>query len=124
MDKYVIYTMGNEKMNEAVLVVLLGKGYGEKGWAADAYLFFIDQNNFDFLFADDPQWIKIPGIKSRNYKEITFKQLCELPPVHDEVEDIAKELVAYIKRQTWWEDFAPERFCDVWERMKPKLGLT
>ena len=125
MDKYIIYTMGIKEINKAIVKVLLEKGYEPENPQQSVYLKaetiginFLSRNGITFgtkhSIRNDVEW-----------KEITFRELMELPPVHDELEELAKKLVDVIQKDTEWGEgrIQESEYCKLWERMKPKLGL-
>lgn len=126
-EKYIIYTMGNEKINEEVQEILFEKGYR---WFSDS-----DNDNekkyelgpWEVLWINDDHFLSHSDQKyadrektSRGLKELTFRQLCELPPAYDELDEIAEKLVKFIK-DNWAIDKIS--FCDLWDKMKPLLGV-
>jgi hypothetical protein len=131
MDKYIIYTH-NKCMNKAVREVLLEKKYRLGGWGDDAWVIYLEENGY---FEYDHELSRSKRSHLKNYKELSFRQLCELPPVHDEVEELAEAIYNSIIKHLsesnpdFNEPDGPNRvipkqdWCAVWERIKPKLGL-
>lgn len=142
MDKYIIYTMGVKEINEAVQKILFEKGYKWGSGMQDTL------NRADFLTLNGE--IIIYGINEcpispHGYKELTFRELMELPPVlvHDEEEELAERIVGFIENCTIpqrktrletqigfkdgilsFKDWTKKQdWCAIWEKMKPKLGL-
>ena len=135
MDKYIIYTMGVPEINEAVQKVLFDKGYTWNNGSTQIYDgpiphgLTINYGNKVGVFVSLDR-----GDMAKGYKEITFRELMELPPVHDEEEELAEKIVAslyeiskeyresqeYIGFDKWVKQ---QNWCKVQEKVKKKLGL-
>ena len=97
MDKYIIYTMGVPEINEAVQKVLFEKGYGWQGDASskpnhlNAHHITINlYDKYRITYGATPTLME----EATKGKEITFRELMELPPVHDELEELAEKVVS------------------------------
>ena len=125
-EKMIIFTMGIKEINEAVQKVLFEKGYE---WA-DGGVDFRHQEGAGVAtgFYDTKPFKHIVTVREpmnehwKDHKEITFRELCELPPVHDELEELADEIVETIRAHGFGNE-SEAFFCKVWERLKLKLGL-
>ena len=133
-EKMIIFTMGIKEINEAVQKVLFEKGYK---WYATGESFTDITNGYGMVldFFEKPRGniCEIDETIHRtreNYKEITFRELCELPPVHDEEERLASFLYEKITDywgantqcmfETWKKN---QNWCKVREKVEKKLGL-
>lgn len=122
-EKMIIYTMGIKKLNEAVQKVLFEKGYEmEYGYrevpSTSRFVFLHDkhENEFNWGYAEDWE-------RKSQFKEITFRELCELPPVHDELEELADELIHRIKAYQKEYNISDGDLCEVRKKVEKKLGL-
>lgn len=133
MDKYIIYTMRIPEINEAAQKELERKGGYVWGGTKEPM-------NFRYPYA---LYIAIEGnvvwqgVVEEEYKEINFRQLCELSPVYDENKSIADSIFTLIKNSSLeleypktvrsahhLTDWAKEiNWCKVWEHLKEKLGV-
>ena len=112
--------MGIKEINGAVQKVLLDKEYKwSKGnaplpsrWVEAEYLVIEGKNVFWSIDCD-----------KNNYREITFRELCELPPVHDELEELADELIHRIKAYQKEYNISDGDLCEVRKKVEKKLGL-
>ena len=130
-EKYIIYTMGNKEINKAVQKVLFDKGYS---WLSSGFItkhtrigiginFFDDRPSGHLVNINDPS-----DAAWKNFKEITFRELCELPDVDDKYEELAnhldKEIRKYLRSlEGTFPTTDSVDWCKVWEKLKPKLGL-
>ena len=136
-EKYVFYTMGNEEINEAVREILLKKGYEKGGWGQDAHVIYIYmQPHWGYTVPSFEYDTEIYSSTLDKFKEITFRELCELPDVHDELEELANHLFLEIdahwktvkhKEENQLFDFnswcRKQNWCKVQELVEKKLGL-
>ena len=139
MERYIIYTCGIKEINEAVQKVLFEKGYEWPDGGVD----FRHQEGAGVAtgFYDTKPFKHIVTVREpmnehwKDHKEITFRELCELPPVHDEEERLASFL--YGKITDYWADniasndqplafrewVEQQNWCKVREKVEKKLGL-
>ena len=126
MDKYIIYTMKNEKIVAGVEEILFSKGY----------IWYAGQTTPQG-YCSKTIGINIwrEGTMSQGdemggeVKEITFRELMELPSVNDNVSELSELIFETIKQ--WWnkDGVAAENaynsmdWCKVQEKVKKKLGL-
>jgi hypothetical protein len=131
-ERYIIYTMGNKHLNEMVERILGEKGYrwGRSGdlvmpdekWEDDKYI-VIDE--------DGEVWRRSGDFST--YRELTFRELYELPIKYNEIGELAEDICRtiasfYIKKCTiegkeykkWKADL---NWCGLWGELKRRLEL-
>jgi len=127
MKKYIIYTCGNKQINEAVQKVLFEKGYvwqdGKSNKRSFSGVTYLEEDGS--LLHGDVKYADKVRVEE-GYKELTFRELFELPPVHDEVEELADHIVSDIL--AFWNDetYGPIKdmdWCKVRDQVKEKLDL-
>ena len=121
MDYYIIWTGENEQFQKLVIDEFRKKGYRIYGDGSPDITFdsvMVDKKNDEVMCAS---W----GYYYKDHKEITFRELCELPPVHDELEELAEHMVKALEDFNYQSDLlkTADDFCKLWEKMKLKLGL-
>lgn len=130
MDYYIIWTGENEQFQKLVIDEFRKKGYRIYGDGSPDITFdsvMVDKDNDEIMCA---RWESY----CEDHKEINFRELCELPPVHDEYDKFAEGIANYILNIAKLEipkfdkPYGKERlkeldWCKVWKRLKPKLGL-
>ena len=89
-EQYIIYTMGNEKINKEVQRILGKSGFrwGGAGGIVGEEDRHLDCNYIAVDVGTRKVWAEV---NENEYKEITFRELCELPDVYDEYEELAEE---------------------------------
>ena len=128
MDKYIIYTMRDRMFTESVI-----NKFKEKGFSPHSDIeIYIGQ--YDAVRAKEDGGIDlVNGDNWGSHKELSFRQLCELPPVHDEVEELADEIKTDIKTRwatsggregiSFEEWVKQQNWCKVRDAVKKKLDL-
>jgi hypothetical protein len=124
--------MGNEKIGREIVEVLLGKGYRWPGYDQNFPRTILGAITINTIANGSIAYFRKGEEECGSlYKELTFRELCELPPVHDEYEEAAKEITDFLINKlsifdnNEFIDFAIKKidWCKIWEKMKPKLGL-
>ena len=130
MDYYIIWTGENEQFQKLVIDEFRKKGYRIYGDGSPDITFdsvMVDKDNDEIMCA---RWESY----CEDHKEINFRELCELPPVHDELEELAIQIINSINR--FWVEKQPsagepsfydwakqQNWCKVREKVEKKLGL-
>lgn len=133
-EKYIIYTMGVKKISEVVQKVLFEKGYV---WWCDKTQRLVNDYTINNICIAEDNTLTTNGIAGKR-KELTFRELMELPSIiniQDELQDelaekikvsimdffVEKELDKTFKFPREWAQ--EEDWCKVWEKLQKKLGL-
>ena len=113
-EQYIIYTMGNEGINEAVQKVLFDKGYS---WLASGFRIQHTMLGIGINFFDDRPKGHLVNISNpsdavwKSFREITFRELCELPDVHDESKELVDTIIQAIDH--YWNYVKSIRFNQI-----------
>ena len=134
-EQYIIYTMGNEKINKEVHRILGKSGFS---WGGSGGIVGEEDKHLhcNYIAVDVGTRKVWAEVNENEYKEITFRELCELPDVHDELEELANHLFLEIdahwktvkhKEENQLFDFnswcRKQNWCKVQELVEKKLGL-